>query len=112
MSDDDNGDDETTYTADVSVGAVSVSVEGDDPEEVCDLLDEKLDTAVDKAHELGVHEQDETFHVEAGAGWLIAHGDGNTPAEAVEHWEYMWDRMMDDVEELTEKQREQAGLSR
>ncbi|AGM11951.1 hypothetical protein DNAM5_92 [Haloarcula californiae tailed virus 1] len=54
----------------------------------------------------------ETFEVSGGAGWLMAEAEGETPDEAYEVWERMWDRMLSDVEELSEREREQAGLSR
>ena len=107
-----NGEEEVTFTAEASVGDVSVSVEADDPEEASDLLDEKLDTAVAKARELGVHDEDKTYHIEGGAGWMVAHGDGDTPEDAFEKWEAMWSRMLEDVEQLSDREREQAGMMR
>jgi predicted RNase H-like HicB family nuclease len=105
-------EDGTNYEVSLSVGQIDVSASGEDPEEVERLADEKLEDGVEIARELGIHEDDETYHVEAGAGWLIAHGDGETPEEALAQWEAMWERMLSDVEELSDKEREQAGLAR
>lgn len=98
------------YSADIEVGDVSVSVEGDEPEEVSQLLDEKLEVACDKAEELGVHE--ETYHIEGGAGWMVAHGDGNSPEEAYSYWLKMWEKMISDVQTLSAREREQMGTMR
>ena len=99
-----------SYSADIEVGEVSVSVEGDEPEEVSQLLDEKLETACSKAEEIGVHET--SYHMEGGAGWMVAHGDGDSPEEAYEYWLDMWEQMISDVKKLSAREREQAGTMR
>lgn len=106
-----NGDEGEGYSASVTVGQVTVEASGEEVAEVERLIDEKMEEAVQHAKDLGIYSE-QSFHVEAGAGWLIAHGDGETPEEALAQWEAMWERMLSDVEELSDKEREQAGLAR
>lgn len=111
MSEEDENNVES-YSAEVSVGQVSVSVSGEDPAEVDRLVDEKLERAVSYAERLGLYDNTETYYVEGGAGRMEAHGDADSPEQALENWEYMWEKMLEDVEELSDRERGQAGLKR
>ena len=99
-----------TYSTEITVGEVSVSVEGSNPEEVSDLAEQKLDVAVKEAERLGVYDQS-SYHMEGGAGWLMAYGDADTPEEAYAMWLDMWERMIEDVKDLSDEERRQAGVS-
>lgn len=100
-------EDEETYILDIDINGVSMSVESHDQE----WVDKKFEEVYERLEENG-HFEDDTYHAEASAGWLMAHIDGNSPEEAVAMWEEMWVRMLEDVEELSESEREQAGLAR
>jgi len=103
MSDDDNGAEQ--YEVDGSVDGVSLSVSGPDPEEVERLFDEKLADLVEER----IDEPDH-HHVEAGAGWLMANASAESPEEAMAIWLDMWERMIQDVKDLSDEERTQAGL--
>lgn len=103
MSDDDNG---ITNSIEASYQGIDLKVDGADPEWVEEMFDDKLDELNELQEDL------RSFHVEAGAGWLMAHGEADTPEEAYALWLDMWERMIEDVEELSDQEREQAGLTR
>jgi FAD/FMN-containing dehydrogenase len=107
---DDNGD--MTYTAEAQFGQLSVSVEGDDPEATSERAGQQLQELIERAEEIGIFDSHDTYHVEAGAGWLMAHGDADTPEEAYAQWLDMWERMIEDVKQLEGSERAQAGVSR
>lgn len=56
--------------------------------------------------------EEKKYEVSAGAGWLMAEVEAEDPEEAYEIWERMWDKMLEDVSDLSEREREQAGLTR
>jgi len=93
--------------ASVSEEGISLKVSGQDAEWVDEKFDEKLE-------ELEQIQQQEPshYHVAAGAGWLMAETSAESPEEAMAIWMDMWDRMLEDVEELSDRQRQQAGLTR
>lgn len=101
--DEENGD---AFKIQAQAHSLELTVAGGDAEWVEDTFDDKLLDMVK------VLEEEGNFHIEGGAGWLMAHAHGQSPEEAYEQWESMWDRMLEDVEELSEQEREQAGLSR
>jgi hypothetical protein len=55
---------------------------------------------------------EETYELKAGAGWMTAEAEAQSPDEAYELWERAWERMLSDVEAMTEKERERAGVRR
>lgn len=57
-------------------------------------------------------QEEQSFEVSGGAGWLMAEAEAESPEEAYAVWEQMWERMLDDVSELSDREREQAGLKR
>lgn len=102
---DDNGED--VFRIEASVDDIDLSVEAPDEE----WVERKFTESLDLLQEVS-EEDDEVYHVEAGAGWLMAHAHGDSPEEAKESWEEIWDRMLDDVEDLSDGEREQAGIAR
>lgn len=107
-----NGEPEETYTTEVSFGQLSVSVEGEDAVAASERAGEQLSELIDRAEQIGLFDSHDTYHVEAGAGWLMAHGDADTPEQAYAQWLDMWERMMEDVKSLEGSERAQAGVSR
>lgn len=99
----DNG--ESEFRIEGSVGEVSLTVTGDDEAVVEELFDEKLEVLIEAEDELSGD-----YHVEAGAGWLMAHANADSPEEAYANWLDMWEKIIKDTKELTAKEREQAGL--
>lgn len=95
------------YKIDASVGDIDLSVSGEDEEWVNDTFNAKLELL----REIQA-EQAEHHHVGAGAGWMSAEVSADSPEEAMAIWLDMWERMLEDIDELSDRQREQAGLSR
>jgi hypothetical protein len=98
---------ESTYSIDASVDGVSVSVSSGDKEWV-----EKM---FRKALEQVVAEKDDASRVYrtwGKAGSLLVQSSADSPDAAREQWESIWSQMLADVEELSEKEREKAGLAR
>lgn len=108
MSEDSENDTEAEieYQINSSVDEIDLCVSGPDEEWVEETFDEKMDRLEEIADE------DDQYHVEAGAGWLMAHANADSPEEAMAIWLDMWERMLDDVEDLSNQEREQAGLTR
>lgn len=94
------------YEIDAQAGDVQLTVSGPDEEWVDKEFDEKLER-LEELSDMSDH-----HHVEAGAGWLMANASAESPEEAMAIWLDMWERMLEDVEELSGKEREQAGLAR
>ena len=108
----DEEDTDNTYTAEAEFGQLSVSVEGDDPKATSERAGQQLKELIERAEEIGIFDSHDTYHVEAGAGWLMAHGDADTPEEAYAQWLDMWERMIEDVQTLEGSERAQAGVNR
>lgn len=109
---DESEDVSESYCIDLSVGQVSVSVSGPDEEVVEELVNDKFEEGVKAAKELSLYESNKTYKIEAGAGHLHGYSEADSPEEALESWEDIWQQMKEDVEEFTERERELAGLSR
>lgn len=105
MSDD--SENAAEYQINSSVDEIDLCVSGPDEEWVEETFDDKMDRLEDIAED-----EEDQYHVEAGAGWLMAHANADSPEEAMAIWLDMWERMLDDVEDLSDQEREQAGLSR
>lgn len=93
------------YEVDAQAGDVKLTVSGPDEE----WVDEKFDEKLERLEELA--DTSDHHHVEAGAGWLMANASAESPEEAMAIWLDMWERMLEDVEELSGKERRQAGLN-
>lgn len=98
-------DEDHPYEIDAQAGDVQITVSGPDEEWVDERFDEKLERLED-LQDLSNH-----HHVEAGAGWLMANASAESPEEAMAIWLDMWERMLEDVKDLSEDERRQAGLN-
>jgi hypothetical protein len=99
-------------TVEVSIGGVSVEASAKSEEKVEEVAINRLEHAVDVAEDVGYYESDESYHLEGGAGWMVAHADGESPEEAYELWLEMWTQMIEDVKEMSGSEKEQAGIRR
>lgn len=98
---------EEKYEIDVNLNGDSIRVSGNDPDWVEEQFDDKLEEVISEQEEDEQH-----FHMGAGAGWLMAEASGESPDEAFGLWLDMWEQIIEDTGELTERQRQQAGLTR
>lgn len=55
-------------------------------------------------------DEEPIYEIEGGAGWMYASATGDSPDEAYEIWEEMWDKMIKDVEKMSHETRLQAGV--
>lgn len=105
-------DNDTEFSVSASIGVVSLSVEGNNEEEVSAMFDEKLDRVMATAAKNGVYEDNRSYQLGGGAGWLNSNVEADSPEEAFELWLRQWEQMITTTENLTERQREQAGMTR
>lgn len=61
-------------------------------------------------HDGEEEEESETYTMDAGAGWMHASAEGDTPEEAYEYWEKMVDKLIEDLDNMDVEERNQVGL--
>lgn len=113
MTDDEDNENEdemdnSTYKIELSIGDTDLKAEGGDPDRVEENFNNALARAIELSNDLT---EDDHHHVQAGAGWLMASASGESPEDAADNWEEMWDKMIRDTKDLSATERQQAGLS-